>query len=705
MGRFSAFLCVTALLVIYVVASTGLVGVVSSSSTFISSCTDIHDPGYYTLASDLNGFQYGVDYCIQISGSDIVLDGGGHSLVGNLTSWSGVGIKVVSSSRVVIKNVKIAGYNQGVYLYYSSGSGLEGVTVSNSNYGVYIDYSNNNTVVDAVLRDNGAGGVFMTGSRNNTVENVLVSNSFGGVLLYYSHNNTVRDGVFVNNGLVVYDSYDNVVENVTVNGKNLIYLENEESVVIDESSNAGQVVLVRSENVTLRNLVIGNATTGVILWASSRNRLENVTVMNNTLGTGVSLFNSNDNEIRYLTSINNTYGAYISDSRNNTIANSSLSNNRYTGLTISYSGGNKVVNTTANYNNFYGILLYSTYGNTLEGVVAVGNKEGMSLTDSSGNKVGNSVLSGNEYYGIMLLISSNNTIVGNVIRDNAAYGVRLDSSDNNIFYNNLLNNKGNILISRGGVNYWNTTKTPGKNIVGGDFIGGNYWGNPAGTGFSDTCVDSDNDGICDEALIIDSSNVDYLPLKKAQIPPDLTISISYSPAQPVVNQQITLTAIVENVGGGVAGAFNVSVHAGNSLIGEARVGELGVNETKELIFNWTPTLPGSYVLEAFADSSNEILEANETNNKVYASINVTSEQTITPTTTPTTTPTPTTTTPTSTPVTTPTTTPTTTPATTSQTATLTSPVPADNTLLYTGIVIAIIIISGVLVSIMTRKKK
>ena len=47
-------------------------------------------------------------------------------------------------------NVKVAGYHQGVYLYYSSGSRLEGVTVSNSNYGVYIDYSNNNTVVDAV---------------------------------------------------------------------------------------------------------------------------------------------------------------------------------------------------------------------------------------------------------------------------------------------------------------------------------------------------------------------------------------------------------------------------------------------------------------------------------------------------------------------------------------------------------------------------
>jgi hypothetical protein len=86
-------------------------------------------------------------------------------------------------------------------------------------------------------------------------------------------------------------------------------------------------------------------------------------------------------------------------------------------------------------------------------------------------------------------------------------------------------------------------------------------------------------------------------------------------------------------------------------------------------------------------------------NSAYVTIKY--EAVPTTTTSPTTTLTTTLTTPTST--TTPATTPTTTPATTSQTATLTSPVPADNTLLYAGIVTAIII-SGVLVFIMIRKK-
>jgi len=383
MGRTSAFLSVAVLLVIYVVASTGLWGVVSSSSTLISSCTDIHEPGYYILASDLNGLQEGVDYCIQIYGNGIVFDGGGHSLIGNLTSWPGIGVRVVNSSNVTIRNVRIAGYNYGIY------------------------FSN----------------------------------------------------------------------------------------------------------------------------------------------------------------------------------------------------------------------------------------------------------------------SSDNVVVGNVIMNNA-YGVRLDNSSNNVLYNNLFSNKVNVIIYLGGINYWNITKTPGRNIVGGDFIGGNYWGDPRGSGFSDTCADADEDGICDEVFIIDRSNIDYLPLKKAQLIPDLTISITYSPAEPIVGQQITLKVAVGNIGLDPAGEFNVSVCTGDITIGEVRVQGLEVGETIELAFNWIPALPGLYIVEAFADSDNEIAEANEANNKANSKISVAREPT--PTTTPTET-----TTPDTTPTTPPTTTPTETapPTTPTPTTPTTTPIP------------------------------
>ena len=59
---------------------------------------------------------------------------------------------------------------------------------------------------------------------------------------------------------------------------------------------------------------------------------------------------------------------------------------------------------------------------------------------------------------------------------------------------------------------WNITKQPGTNIIGGPYLGGNFWAYPNGTGFSQTCPDNDKDGICDVRYTLDENNIDYLPL-------------------------------------------------------------------------------------------------------------------------------------------------------------------------------------------------
>ncbi|HMB44783.1 MAG TPA: NosD domain-containing protein, partial [Candidatus Methanoperedens sp.] len=64
------------------------------------------------------------------------------------------------------------------------------------------------------------------------------------------------------------------------------------------------------------------------------------------------------------------------------------------------------------------------------------------------------------------------------------------------------------------VNNWNTTKQSGTNIVGGLYLGGNYWAYPNGTGFSQTCSDANKDGICDSIYELYAGNKDFLPLKK-----------------------------------------------------------------------------------------------------------------------------------------------------------------------------------------------
>ena len=91
------------------------------------------------------------------------------------------------------------------------------------------------------------------------------------------------------------------------------------------------------------------------------------------------------------------------------------------------------------------------------------------------------------------------TILSNIIQNNNIFGLFVCGKCDKVrFYNNYFNDT-NITIKSGIGNVYNTTKTAGTNIVGGPSIGGNYWAKPDGTGFSQTAVDKDKDGISDSA--------------------------------------------------------------------------------------------------------------------------------------------------------------------------------------------------------------
>jgi PGF-pre-PGF domain-containing protein len=82
-----------------------------------------------------------------------------------------------------------------------------------------------------------------------------------------------------------------------------------------------------------------------------------------------------------------------------------------------------------------------------------------------------------------------------------------------IVSNNLFNNTHNIWIDEwASIEKLNKDKTSGKNIIGGPYIGGNYWGTPEGDGFSQTHLDMNGDGIAEEPYQISEGIIDYLPL-------------------------------------------------------------------------------------------------------------------------------------------------------------------------------------------------
>jgi len=110
--------------------------------------------------------------------------------------------------------------------------------------------------------------------------------------------------------------------------------------------------------------------------------------------------------------------------------------------------------------------------------------------------------------GIYLASGTDHCNISNNNASNNKYGIYLADSSNNLIYNNYFNNTNNAYDT--GSNIWNITKTSGTNIIGGLYLGGNYWSDYAG-------VDTDGDGLGDTLLPYNSSgNItnggDYLPL-------------------------------------------------------------------------------------------------------------------------------------------------------------------------------------------------
>jgi len=139
-------------------------------------------------------------------------------------------------------------------------------------------------------------------------------------------------------------------------------------------------------------------------------------------------------------------------------------------------------------------------------------------------------LSGNSY-GLILYNVNNSLIRDNTLDQNSLAGLAFDLEDveimarsglmksmespestNNTIYNNYFNNVNNTLINSEANNTWNISKTSGESIVCGPYLGGNYWANPNGTGFSENCTDADKDGIADSSYEIVNGTSDYLPL-------------------------------------------------------------------------------------------------------------------------------------------------------------------------------------------------
>jgi parallel beta-helix repeat protein len=292
----------------------------------------------------------------------------------------------------------------------------------------------------------------------------------------------------VASGDVVIVKPGNYTENIRVTTPNLVIRSesgNPKDTVINARGGAN-LFSITANNVTISGFRIESAEAGIYL-----SRCSGCTVANNEF-------------------LHNRLGVHLNSANNNRISQNKINSNEKHGIQLVNSEGNQLLNNIIN-SNERGINSLTSNKSTISGNDVSYNTEfGMWVSQSHDNKItGNTVNESSR--GIHQNSSSRNTISGNIIAFNNVSGLfECPGCHNNRIFNNYFNNIYNANIKTRDTT-WNTTKTVGTNIVGGPYLGGNFWANPEGTGFSQTAQDTDKDGIADTGY--NTSNIsDFLPL-------------------------------------------------------------------------------------------------------------------------------------------------------------------------------------------------
>ena len=215
----------TALLVVLATAAvgvgTGVAGAQASGSgpTPIEGCGTIDEPGRYVLTTNVTNTS--ADPCIAITASDVVFDGGGHTLAGNKSNY---GIRVdngaAPQSNVTVRNVAVDRWVRGVSFINATGGTVENTTATGSIEGYLVQESTDVTVRGNYAYDN-ALGIHLRNAEGNLVQrNVANENKWGIHLEYRTEENRVVNNIAQNNSnwdlISRLDSSNNVISRLDI---------------------------------------------------------------------------------------------------------------------------------------------------------------------------------------------------------------------------------------------------------------------------------------------------------------------------------------------------------------------------------------------------------------------------------------------------------------------------------------------------------
>lgn len=250
-------------------------------------------------------------------------------------------------------------------------------------------------------------------------------------------------------------------------GANNVTLDCQEHKITGNGDGSG-IVIVDVKRASVENCFVENFLNGFYLETTKENNLTNNVVRYND--SGIFLFTrSNYNLISDNLAENNVNGFELSGTLNHNLVTRNTAINNNVGF-FSNGRSNEDNNYTYNrsFSNQYGFIV-----------------------------------------GAWAYFSGPNEISSNVIANNSKAGIKVKNAIRNLIYNNLVRNQINA-TQENATTFWNIQKTPGINIVGGPFLGGNYWSDYRG-------LDLNDDGLGDTEVPYDSNGQiphdgDMLPL-------------------------------------------------------------------------------------------------------------------------------------------------------------------------------------------------
>ncbi|UCD04285.1 MAG: right-handed parallel beta-helix repeat-containing protein [Candidatus Woesearchaeota archaeon] len=452
--------------------------------------------------------------CINFNGTDgITFDCQGYTIDGNTAGFdAGILLPTMGdgSNNNIIKNCNIKEFGIGIYVSGSKYNTIEN-TVANSNaeIGVYLSYSNFTTVKNNTLNFNKRGAYNLGGGSNMIIDSNMSSNteydfdmfayadvacdvylenvtgSGGNPIGYYNYTVNLQDRDLA--ALILCDADNSVIDNVTIvphptiknNGLSLQRTESTSIIGVNSSDNSYGIRLSISNYNNISNTITNsNSNDGIYLYQSDYNNITDITSISNS-GDGVGLSSADYNIVDRAVAYLNDAGITIGGSEYNIVKN----------MNSSSSTGARCIH-----------LGFGANFNTLSNIIANGNKNyGLYISQAEHNNLTNITSNSHSNYGVLLSNSHYNTLTQIRTHSNNFNGFRIYSSHSNKIYDCLFNNTNNVGFGFDIYeNYWNTAKQAGTNIIGGNWIGGNFWTTPSGNDYSDNCIDlSPDDGICD----------------------------------------------------------------------------------------------------------------------------------------------------------------------------------------------------------------